>query len=129
MLICDLNAILINIGRLLIGKTGDARVARVIADEAAGPWPDYRRRDVPAACVFYSPREAVPLANVWNCLKMEIPQNVLHPDSTKEPFSPWNGRKSARTGDSSYVRAPGCTGVTPTGALASDTALLIATSA
>ena len=104
-------------------------MARVIADEAAGPWPDYRRRDVPAACVFYSPREAVPLANVWNCLKMEIPQDVLHPDSTKEPFSPWNGRKNARTGDSPYVRAPGCTGLTPTGALASDTALLIATSA
>ena len=104
-------------------------MARVIADEVACTWPDYLRRDVPAACVFYSPREAVPLANVWNCLKMEIPQDVLHPDSTKEPFSPWNGRKSAGTGDSPYARAPGCTGLTPTGALTSDTALPIATSA
>ena len=104
-------------------------MARVIADEVACTWPDYLRRDVPAACVFYSPREAVPLANVWNCLKMEIPQDVLHPDSTKEPFSPCNRRKTSRTGDSPYVRAPACTSLNLTGALAGDMALLIATPA
>ena len=129
MLICNLNAILINIGRLLIGKTRDAGVTRVIADEVAGPRPDYRRRDVPTACVFYCPREAISLSNVWYCLEMKISQDVLHPDPTKEPFSSWNGRKTSRTGDSPYVRAPACTSLNLTGAVASDMALLIATPA
>ena len=48
---------------------------------------------------------------------------------TREPFSPWNSRKSPRTGDSTYVRAPACTSLIPTGALASDSALLTATPA
>ena len=50
LLICNGNAILINIGRLLIGKTGDAGVMRVIADDVSGPWPDYLRQNVSTAC-------------------------------------------------------------------------------
>ena len=129
MLIYNVNAILINFGRLLSGKTGDARVMRVIVDEVSGPWPDYRCRNISTACVLYCPCEAVSLSNVADCLKSKIPQDVPHPDPTKEPFSPWNSRKSPRTGDSTYVRAPACTSLTPTGAVASDSALLAATPA
>ena len=62
---------------------------RVITDECSGSWPNYLRQDVSTARVFDCPCEAVSLANVSDCLKSEIPQDISHPDLTKEPFSPW----------------------------------------
>ena len=89
----------------------------VVADEVAGPWPDYLRQNVSTACIFDCPCEAVSLSNVLDCLKLKIPHSGPYPDPTKEPFSTWDGRESLRPGDSPYVRAPARTSLASTRAL------------